>query len=89
MVYWLCLATLLQLATAQVGATASPVGHVTACFFPTDGTLQVKPSAATKMEKLLFQSEDIGQMHAEWQRFWMNDQPSHMSYQRVNGGIGP
>jgi hypothetical protein len=42
-----------------------------------------------RMEVLLNQSEDLRQIEAEWRRFWMNDQPSHMTYQRVHGGIGP
>jgi hypothetical protein len=40
-------------------------------------------------EELLFQSDGGGQIHDEWRRFWMNDQPSHMTYERVHGGIGP
>ena len=43
----------------------------------------------TRMEVLLFQSEDLRQIGNEWRRFWMNDQPSHMTYERVHGGIGP
>jgi hypothetical protein len=42
-----------------------------------------------RMEQLLYQSEDLRQMHDEWRRFWMNDQPSHMTYLRVHGGMGP
>jgi hypothetical protein len=42
-----------------------------------------------RMEALLFQSEDLRQIGNEWRRFWMNDQPSHMTYERVHGGIGP
>jgi hypothetical protein len=42
-----------------------------------------------RMDVLLNQSEDLRQMQGEWRRFWMNDQPSHMTYQRVHGGIGP
>jgi hypothetical protein len=42
-----------------------------------------------RLEVLMNQSEDLRQMQAEWRRFWMNDQPSHMTYQRVDGGIGP
>ena len=45
--------------------------------------------ANARMEKLLFESEDLRQMHDEVRRFWGNDQPSHMTYQRVHGGIGP
>jgi hypothetical protein len=42
-----------------------------------------------RMEQLIFQSEDLRQIHDEMRRFWMNDQPSHMTFQRVHGGIGP
>lgn len=42
-----------------------------------------------RMDILLNQSEDLRQIRGEWRRFWMNDQPSHMTYQRVHGGIGP
>ena len=41
----------------------------------------------TRMEQLLYQSEDLRQMGKEWRRFWFNDQPSHMSTERVHGGI--
>jgi hypothetical protein len=42
-----------------------------------------------RMEQLLFQSEDLRQIGNEWRRFWFNDQPSHMTYERIHGGIGP
>jgi tetratricopeptide (TPR) repeat protein len=42
-----------------------------------------------RMDILLQQSEDLEQIRGEWRRFWMNDQPSHMTYTRVSGGIGP
>lgn len=42
-----------------------------------------------RMEQLLFQSEDLRQIRDEWRRFWFTDMPSHMTYQRVHGGIGP
>ncbi len=48
-----------------------------------------EPTAAVQMQQLLYQSEDLRQIHDEWRRFWMNDQPSHMTYQRVHGGMGP
>jgi hypothetical protein len=28
-------------------------------------------------------------MQREWERFWMLDQPSHLTPDRVHGGIGP
>jgi hypothetical protein len=40
-----------------------------------------------RMQQLLYQSEDLRQMHGEWRRFWFNDQPSHLSPERVHGGI--
>jgi hypothetical protein len=42
-----------------------------------------------RMEVLINQSEDYRQMQNEWLRWWMVDQPSHMTYERVHGGIGP
>jgi hypothetical protein len=47
------------------------------------------PDPNVRMEQLLFESEDLRQIHNEVRRFWMNDQPSHMTYERVHGGIGP
>jgi hypothetical protein len=43
----------------------------------------------TRMEELVFQSEDLRQINNEWRRWWMIDQPSHMTYERIHGGIGP
>jgi hypothetical protein len=42
-----------------------------------------------RMEQLQFASEDLRQIHNEWRRFWFTDMPSHMTYERVHGGIGP
>jgi hypothetical protein len=42
-----------------------------------------------RMEQLLFDSEDLRKIHDEYRRFWMKDEPSHMTYERVHGGIGP
>jgi hypothetical protein len=57
---------------------------------PTCRALPAAPADANvRMEQLLFESEDLGQIHHEMRRFWMNDRPAHMTYQRVHGGIGP
>jgi hypothetical protein len=40
-----------------------------------------------RMNELLNNSEDLRQIEYEWERFWFNDQPSHMTPERVNGGI--
>ena len=42
-----------------------------------------------RMEELLNTSEDLRQARLEWRRFWMIDQPSHLTPQRVHGGITP
>jgi hypothetical protein len=42
-----------------------------------------------RMEQMLYQSEDLRTITNEWRRFWFNDMPSHLSPQRVHGGIFP
>ena len=40
-----------------------------------------------RMKQLTNQSEDMRQIREEWQRIWFTDQPSHMTPDRVHGGI--
>jgi len=40
-----------------------------------------------RVVELLNQSEDLRQISDEWERFWFLDHPSHMSYDRVEGGL--
>ena len=40
-----------------------------------------------RMNELLVQSEDLRQVELEWERFWFVDQPSHMCYERIHGGL--
>ncbi len=40
-----------------------------------------------RMSQLLNQSEDLRQMQGEFRRFWLNDQPSHLTPERLHGGI--
>jgi hypothetical protein len=40
-----------------------------------------------RMEELLNTSEDLRQIEYEWERIWFTDQPSHMTPERVHGGI--
>ena len=40
-----------------------------------------------RMQQLLYQSEDLRQIEYEWERIWFTDQPSHMTPDRVHGGI--
>ena len=40
-----------------------------------------------RIEQLLNVSEDERQIEQEWKRFWFTDQPSHLSPERIHGGI--
>ena len=40
-----------------------------------------------RMDQLLNQSEDYRQIGQIWRRFWFNDMPSHMSVERIHGGV--
>ncbi len=40
-----------------------------------------------RMSQLLYQSEDLRQIQNEWRRFWFNDMPSHLTPERIHGGI--
>ena len=42
-----------------------------------------------RMMQLLNESEDLRQINQEKMRWWMNNQPSTLSYDRLNGAIGP
>jgi len=39
--------------------------------------------------QLLNQSEDLRQMEYEWERVWFTDMPSHLTPERVHGGVMP
>ena len=40
-----------------------------------------------RMNELLNNSEDLRQIEYEWERIWFTDEPSHMTPERVHGGI--
>ena len=40
-----------------------------------------------RAEQLMNQSEDLRQIEGTWRRFWFNDMPSHLSPERLDGGI--
>ena len=42
-----------------------------------------------RMQEMLNESENLRLMRGEWQRFWMIDQPSHLTPIRTHGGVGP
>jgi hypothetical protein len=41
------------------------------------------------MEQLINQSENQRQGGSEWIRIWMNDMPSHLTPERIHGGLNP
>jgi hypothetical protein len=59
-------------------ALATSVG----CFLP---IYSGEPTQRT--QQLIFTSEDLRALLMEWERFWFLDQPSHMTPQRVHGGV--
>jgi hypothetical protein len=42
-----------------------------------------------RMQQLLNQSENLRQAKKEWFRFWLVDQPSHLTPDRVDGRLAP
>ena len=40
-----------------------------------------------RMAELINNSEDLRQISNEWERIWFNDQPSHLTPERIHGGI--
>lgn len=40
-----------------------------------------------RMSQLLDQSEDTRPIQNQWRRFWFNDQPTHLTPERIHGGI--
>ena len=41
----------------------------------------------TRIDELLTVSENLRQIEAEWRRFWFVDEPSHLTYERIHGGV--
>jgi len=68
---------LLQLAILAV-CVSSTVG----CFLP---IYSARPER--RVQQLLYTSEDLRNLVAEWERFWFLDQPSHLTPLRTHGGI--
>ena len=40
-----------------------------------------------RITELLNNSENLRQIEYEWERIWLNDEPSHLTPERVHGGI--
>jgi hypothetical protein len=40
-----------------------------------------------RISELLVTSENLRQIEYEWERIWFTDEPSHLTPERINGGI--
>jgi hypothetical protein len=52
------------------------------CFLPA-----YSADPTRRAQQLIFTSEDLRNFLNEWERIWFLDMPSHMTPQRVHGGI--
>ena len=41
-----------------------------------------------RIKELMIESENLRQIQGEWERIWFLDMPSHLTPERVDGGIG-
>ena len=58
------------------------LGGTTGCLPPA-----YSGDPSTRVEELLYTSENFRNLSDEWRRFWFLDQPDHMSPLRTHGGI--
>ena len=67
------------------------VGALAVMSFGTTGCIlnRYSPDPTIRTDQLMNESENLRQAGAEMRRFWMNDMPSHLTPERVNGGIFP
>lgn len=68
--------------TLLLTATAMLILGSVGCFIP-----RYPSDPNERMEALLVDSENFRQIKDEWKRFWFIDQPSHMTFDRIHGGI--
>jgi len=66
---------------AAAGEVAPPKGPAGVSFY--------SPDPNERMQQLLDESEDLRQTREEFHRFWMNNQPSVLTYERLSGSVGP
>lgn len=48
---------------------------------------QYAADPVTRMDQHINESENYRQIGEFWRRFWFNDMPSHMTPERIHGGI--
>jgi hypothetical protein len=70
------------------GALADTIGNPAsaACRNPPANQL-TRARNPNRWGELTNTIEDLRKIEAEWERIWIVDQPSHMVYERVRGGL--
>lgn len=48
---------------------------------------QYASDPVTRGDQLINESENLRQVGDFWRRFWFNDMPSHLTVERIHGGI--
>lgn len=54
----------------------------TGCLLPLYSGDPVK-----RNEQMIYTGENLRQIYREWERFWLLDQPNHMTPFQTNGGV--
>lgn len=47
------------------------------------------PTLSTRVEHLLTESEKLRHAGDDWERSWLQNQPTHLAPSRTHGGVGP
>ncbi|MSU79130.1 MAG: hypothetical protein EXS16_13700 [Gemmataceae bacterium] len=42
-----------------------------------------------RMEQQLIDAKNLREAHEEWRRYWLKDQPAHLTPYRIHGGVAP
>jgi hypothetical protein len=61
---------------------ACSLSPMVGCIIPAYSALP-----ARRAEQLIYTSENLRAFTQEWERFWLLDQPDHMTPYRVHGGV--
>lgn len=66
----------------QLSLLAVCLSTTVGCFVPI-----YSPRPERRIQQLLYTSEDMRSLVDEWERFWLVDQPSHLTPIRTHGGV--
>jgi hypothetical protein len=75
---------------SATSSTTNSVPATTQSYKPrtkTSSSLKYSTDPNRRLSELLKQSEDLPQIEHVWDRIWFTDQPSHLTPERVRGGI--